>query len=139
MKTTTKKKIVVCCSMKFIDEVVEAKKILENLGHKTVIPKISELDSNYDKLTVEQRIQANHELINNYQKEIPNCDGILVWNQEKNGIPGYIGQNTFLEMVTAFNFNKPIYILNTISPKQNGYEEILALLPININKNLKNI
>ena len=62
----------------------------------------------------------------------------MVVNFDKNGIENYIGGNVFLEMGAGFVFEKPIYLLNPI-PKQDNYEEILALEPIIIGGDLSKI
>ncbi|OGQ22975.1 MAG: hypothetical protein A3I05_06060 [Deltaproteobacteria bacterium RIFCSPLOWO2_02_FULL_44_10] len=55
---------------------------------------------------------------------------ILVLNYDKNGIKGYIGGNSFLEMGFAYIQKKPIYLLNEI-PEIAFYDtEIKAMKPI---------
>ncbi|MDX1766318.1 MAG: hypothetical protein R3313_05200, partial [Candidatus Saccharimonadales bacterium] len=52
---------------------------------------------------------------------------ILVVNDEKRGIQGYIGGNVMVEMAVAYYLKKPIYILNDV-PKDNPvYEEVHGL------------
>ena len=57
----------------------------------------------------------------------------MVVNYEKNGIDGYIGGNTLIEMAIAYHYKKPIYILNSISDKLGFKEEVLGLHPIFLN------
>jgi predicted RNA-binding protein with PUA domain len=65
-------------------------------------------------------------------------DAILILNLEKNGIKGYIGGNTFLEMGFAHVLNKKIFLLNPIS--EMGYEdEIVAMKPVILNGDLDKI
>ena len=62
--------------------------------------------------------------------EITDGDGILVVNDEKHGVPGYIGPNVLMEMSLAWYQKKPIYILNDL-PKDSPFEEELnGMMPI---------
>jgi hypothetical protein len=54
---------------------------------------------------------------------------IYVANYEKNGIPGYIGGNSFLEMGLAYYRKIPIFLLNDI-PAISYKDELIALKPI---------
>src|SRR3990167_4062096 len=66
------------------------------------------------------------------------ADAILVCNYDKNGIAGYVGANTLLEMGLAFHLRKPIYLLNAI-PEVSYKEEILGMQPIVIDGDLERI
>jgi predicted RNA-binding protein with PUA domain len=62
----------------------------------------------------------------------------LVVNEDLNGIKGYIGGNSFLEMGFAHVLNKKIFLLNPIS--EMGYEdEIVAMKPVILNGDLDKI
>jgi len=78
-------------------------------------------------------------LIKNHFKKVIESDAILVLNYSKNDICGYIGGNTLAEMVIAFHYKKPIYILNPISEELGFKEEVYGLEPIFLNGNLKKI
>jgi hypothetical protein len=75
------------------------------------------------------------ELMRNHFDKIADSDAILVLNYEKNGIPGYIGGNTLLEMGLAFYQRKKIYLLHQI-PETAEKEEILAMKPVVLNGDL---
>ncbi len=57
-------------------------------------------------------------------------------NPEKNGIKGYIGGNTFVEMAFAHVLDKKLFCLYQI-PKMAYTSEILAFRPIILNGNLE--
>ncbi len=71
--------------------------------------------------------------------KIPGVDAILVVNDEKNGVPGYIGANVLMEMGLAFYLNKPIYVLNSVSPDTPAFEEIIGMNSIVIKGDLDKI
>ena len=54
---------------------------------------------------------------------------MLVCNYEKNGVPGYIGVNTLMEMAVGFHLKKSIYLLYDI-PHADAYEEIISMRPV---------
>lgn len=78
------------------------------------------------------------DLINAHWQKILKCDCVLIANYEKNGIPGYVGGNTFLEMGFAFVTGKPIFMLNPI-PNISYTSEIEGMQPIVIENNLYKI
>lgn len=69
-------------------------------------------------------------------KKVIESDAILVTNYEKNGIPGYIGGNTLMEMTLAFVNKKPIFLLNPIDENLGIKEEVYGMNSIFINGNL---
>ncbi len=86
--------------------------------------------STYDKKTF---------LMKNHFRKVIASDAILVLNYKKNGLPGYIGGNTLMEMAMAYHYKKPIYILNPISEKLSFKEEIYGLGSIFIEGDLTKI
>jgi hypothetical protein len=55
-------------------------------------------------------------------------EAILVVNEEKHGVAGYIGGNTLMELGLAFHLEKPIYLLNPI-PDVRYRAEIVGMEP----------
>jgi hypothetical protein len=69
---------------------------------------------------------------------IHHSNAILVLNYDKNGVKGYIGSSTLIEMGVAFFLNKKIFILNP-QPNLPLKEEIEAMKPIDLDGKLENI
>ena len=67
---------------------------------------------------------------------IKEADAILVINNEKNGIPAYIGPNVLMEIGLAFYYKKTIYIWNNVPNEARYKEELLCLGAVEINKDL---
>lgn len=123
-------------------EMVESAKELHSLGHQVILP---DFTHEYATLATAEQMHAEsaknkieHDLIRGYFETIKTGDAVLIFNIEKNGIQGYIGGNTFLEMGFAFVLNKPIYLLNQI-PEVGYKDEIEAMQPIILNGNLANL
>ena len=70
--------------------------------------------------------KVEHDLIKGHYEEVKNGDVCLICNVQKNGVPGYIGGNTFLEIGFAYVLNKPIYLLKEI-PEVSYRDELEAM------------
>ena len=64
------------------------------------------------------------------------AEAVLILNYDKNNIKNYIGPNTLIEMALALYLGKKIFLLNPI-PEMNYKEEILGVMPIVINGDLR--
>ena len=135
-------KIIICGSMKVSGKMVEIKKELEKSGHEVLLPRhteeyaIMKTSDHIHNESVKNKI--NNDLIRDYYNEIKNGDAILAVNEELNGISGYIGGNTFLEMGFAHVLNKKIFLLNAI-PEMGYKDEIVAMKPTVLNGNLNKL
>ena len=145
-------KITLCGSITFIDEMVVLKNELEKLGHEAHTP-VLEFRNENGKLISAKEFQVlrksdekqddwvwrrKKEAMLGHYDEIVWSDAILVLNEEKNGIPGYIGANTLLEMGLALYLRKPIYLWNPI-PEISYKEELLGMWPVVLDRDLKKI
>ncbi len=142
-------KIVICGSILFTEDIRKISAELKSAGHQTEIPltsqKIISGELTMDEFKKEKESNGDSsfrkiqdDVIKRYYDLIADSDCVLVINIEKNGIPGYIGGNTFLEMGFAHVLNKPIYLLNQI-PDMGYRDEIVAMRPIVINNDLNKI
>ena len=145
-------KITVCASIGFYDDIVKVGKELEEMGHEVRLPSFEVEDEKGEKISVKEFYsfrksggncdnwvwERKGEEMRNHFEKIEWCEAVLVLNYEKNNIPGYIGANTLMEMGIAFYLEKTIYLLNNI-PDINYREEILAMKPVIINNDLREI
>ncbi len=145
-------KITLCGSITFIDEMVTLKNELEKLGHEVHTPVLEFRNENGDLISAKefQMLRKSDEkqddwvwrrkkeAMQGHFDEVVWSDAILVLNEEKNGIPGYIGANTLLEMGLAFHLKKPIYLWNPI-PEISYKEELLGMWPVILDRDLKKI
>jgi len=135
-------KIIICGSMSFSESMVEIAKKLKDSGHDVILPRNAD-DYAESKLQAENRSESirhkmEHDLIRDYYEEINNSDAILVVNQEKNNIKGYVGGNSFLELAFGHVLRKKIFLLNDI-PDMDYSDEITAMQPKILNGNLSKI
>jgi hypothetical protein len=140
-------KIVICGSISFPGKMREIRKRLLEMGHDVVIPHSidsedirSHEDAERLKQTIRYRGSLKGELTIRHFNEIKNGDAILVVNEDKRGIPNYIGGATFAEMMFAFYVGKRIFLLNPIPTHERlsfFRDEIEGIRPTVINRNLE--
>ena len=135
-------KIVVCGSMTFVKQMVEAEKELLRLGHEVILPRFIH---EYAEMTTLEEVhnesaknKIKHSLIRKYFEEIKKGDAILVLNGERHGVPNYVGGNSFLEMAFAHVLNKKIFLLNPI-PDMGYKDEMIAMQPTILDGDLSKI
>lgn len=139
-----KKTIFLCSSMSFYKKLVEIEKKLIAKGFTVNIPisaqtmkKNNDFEVSHFKGVFSHKQKAG--FIHKNFKKITQCDAILVINNEKNGIKGYIGANVLMEIALAFYFKKKIYIWNPIPEDAPYKEELLAFDVTVINQKLNKI
>lgn len=132
-------KIVICGSMSVHKKMSEVKQILENMDHNVIMPSLenisSELDENGDTRRT-AHIKIRDDLIRDYFKKIKWSDAVLIVNENKKGLDGYIGGNTFLEIGFAFVLEKEIFILSQYTNNIPYADEINAMQPKILNGDL---
>lgn len=130
------KRIVICSSASFYEHVNQVADELETNGFEVVVPTSAlkmKRSGNYNVAahkTWYERPEDFHrkaELMHAHFDEIEHGDIILVVNDEKHGVPGYIGPNVLMEMGLAFHLKKPIYVLNPIDKELPVYEEVIGM------------
>jgi len=129
-------RIVLAGSMSALELMKRVAAELEAQGHSVILPDLSEAEQELERSGVdrgEQKRQLN--VIRRYYERIGSSDVLLVVNPEKNGIEGYVGANTFLEMGFAFVLEKQIYVLNPIGELPYS-DEIVAMEPVVLNDDL---
>ncbi len=130
--------------MNFYRELVDIEKQLEDRGFTVNIPVSAQLMKKSNDFAVNhfKGVQSNEQrgkFIRTNFKKISESDILLVINNEKNGMKGYIGPNVLMEIGMAFYFQKKIYIWNPIEETASCKEELSTFDVEFINKNLNNI
>ena len=143
-------KIVICASVDLTPKIKEVKDILENMGHTTEIPLVSQKilagEISLEEFLAVKAKQGDkvfrdgtgEDVIKRYYNFIKESDAILVVNCDKKGIKNYIGGNTFLEMGFAYTMDKKIFLLNEL-PDMPYNDELIAMKPIILNNDLSKI
>lgn len=139
--------ITLCSSVAFYAHVMEIESQLVKMGFRVLVPDTARAMAKKNNFDVEQHkdwyltgdYSRKTELIKGHFPKIEQGDAILVINDAKNGLEGYIGGNVLMEMTVAFYLQKPIYILNPISEDLSIKEEIYGMNPVFLGGNLNNI
>ncbi len=144
--------IVICGSLAFHDRMREVRDALETLGHDVTIPDDRVEGPGGGTLDVEEWYalkktsfatrrwmwERKEHAMREYLECVTRADAILVLNYAKDGIDGYIGANTLIEMGVAFHERKPIYLLHPV-PEIGYSEELIGMRPIPIDGELSRI
>ncbi len=130
--------------MAFYNELVEIEKELIVKGFKVNIPVSAQIMKKKNDFEVSHFKDVNspeqkREFILTNFNEIAKGDSILVINNEKNGIKGYIGANVLMEIGLAFYLKKAIYIWNPIEESAPHKEELLAFGVTFVNRDLSKV
>lgn len=137
-------KIFLAASMNFYQDLVRIESELQNVGYEVEIPvsaktmkEKNDFDVSHFKgvFTSEQKGKFVKENFAN----IADCDALLVINNQKNGVSGYIGANVLMEIGPAFHLGKKIYLWNPTEPSAPYNEELLAFNVQIINQDLAKI
>ncbi len=140
--------IAVCASVSFYQDLFAIEKRLKELGFKPVLPVTARRMKRKGSFDVESQktwyknpsdYHIKTALIKGHFKEIEKADAVLIVNNKKREMIGYIGGNTLMEMTIAFYLRKKIYILNSISDELSFAEEVYGMNPIFLNGDLGKI
>jgi hypothetical protein len=151
-------KLTICGSIAFYTHMEDLKQKLEQKGHEVLIPLLAEEATEFGGgrtiqfgTYIEEHggigaFPAGHKIwdlkeaaIWDHYHKVDWADAILVVNDEKRNIEGYIGGNTLMEMGVAFYTKKPIYVLNAPSSALSYIDEILGMKPIVLDGDLDKI
>ena len=138
-------KIQICGSMKFAKEMKSAKKELQALGHNVTIP--TNTDDHIEDPDFVDNLKKNYEdsvekdTIRECFKLVADAQAILVLNHHRNGINGYLGTSTLMEIGLAYYLGKKIFLLNPIPhyDEVRWAHEVMIMDPTIINGNLSKI
>ncbi len=129
-----KKKITLCSSASFFEKLWVIKDAIEKRGYEVLLPSME----NFNRRGEQGFAKIQHDLIREHFRKIDKAHAIYVANFDKNGIEGYIGGNTFLEMGKAFDRGIPIFLMYPV-PEISYRDELIALQPVIIGNNFETL
>jgi nucleoside 2-deoxyribosyltransferase len=128
--------ITICSSAAFYRHVNELQDKLEALGYRVIVPSVATKMRESGNYTVsdyktwyenDQDWHKKAQLMRAHFDAVTKADAILVVNDTKHGVDGYIGPNVLMEMGLAFVQQKPIFVLNSIAHDMPIYEEVMGM------------
>jgi non-canonical (house-cleaning) NTP pyrophosphatase len=122
-------KITICGSMAHKVEMVTASEDLVTMGYEVDFPDLNE-GHTYEGKTHEERVADKKQFISSRLGKISTSDAVLIWNQEKRGVAGYVGGNTLMEMAFAFQQGLDILMLNPVPQDVSYSSEISGMQPV---------
>jgi len=139
-------KITICGSTTFKEKMLEYQEKLQELWHEAIVHPDYGCYIRWEKQDVREIVQKEHarakrenDYIRRYHNAIMWSDGILVLNFDKKWIVNYIGCNTLMEIASAYNAGKKVFLMNPIPQQDYIRDEINAIDPIIINWDLNQI
>lgn len=141
-----KKVITICSSVSFYRDVVGIATRLETAGFSVKLPETARLmkqTGNFESDSYKPWLHNKNDysqktaLMEAHFQKVLESDAILVVNQEKHGISGYIGGNVLMEMTLAYHYHKPIFLWNDLTSALGVEEEVRGLHPIIISQDVQ--
>ncbi len=138
-------KVMVCGSMSFAKEMLESKANLEELGHSAEIPPDTEMVvgglHNHDDLDEDYKHCIENNIMQECFKKIEESDAVLILNYPKNGVDGYIGTASLMEIGIASHLGKKVFLLNEPPrpDRARWAHEVRILKPVVLNGDLGKI
>lgn len=143
--------ITICGSIAFFDEMLAVASELERMGLTVLLPPTEVTGEDGSPMDVREYYAARKaerppawvwerkaEAIRTHFAKIAQSEAILVLNYDKNGVAGYVGANTLLEMGLAFYLGKPIFLWQAV-PEMQYTEEILGMRPVVLHGELERL
>lgn len=131
--------------MTFARKMIEAKKKLEKIGHKVNLPPdthiVTDGKLNHDDLDADYEHCVKNDVMRKQFKLIAESDAVLVLNYDKNGVKGYIGTASLMEIGVAHHLGKKIFLLNPIPhhSEHRWVHEVRIIQPVILNGNLAKV
>jgi len=139
-------KIFICGSMYFAKEMLEGKKKLEELGHIAEVPCDTKEFAENQEMTTDNHEEnykwcVDNDIIRKSFNSLAKSDAILLLNYPKNGVDGYVGASSLMEIGLAYHLNKKIFLLYPPPPPKDvkSSHEILIIQPVVLNGDLSKI
>ena len=134
-------KIFIAGSMNFAKEMLESKQLLEDMGHIVhVAPDTHDCVTN-PGLNMDDDHNFKNDIMRACMDAQEKCDAILVLNHPKEGIRGYIGAHTLMELGLAYYLKQRIFLLHPIPPQEEvrHSQEVMHMKPIILNGTISKI
>lgn len=126
-------KITICGSMQHEPTMAQVANELRARGYVVEKPNVVEGHVYEDNLDANANLKRG--FIDEHFAKIDSSDMVLVVNESKNGIEGYIGGNTLIEMSHAYSQGLEVFLLNPV-PDVSYADEIRGMHPIVLNGSL---
>ena len=122
----------------FIDKIKEISTRLSKEGISSYYPIEQERDLLRSELGEQAFSVQKGDYIRAHLLKIEKSDKVLVANYLKNGVEGYVGPNSLIELAFGYALGKKLYLLNALG-EQACKPEILGMQPTILNGNIKNV
>ncbi len=129
----------ICGSMSFAKEMIKIQKRLKSFGHEVYVPCDADLHVEKPEFIDDLDKDREHLIANNVMKKcfnlLADSEAVIFLNLPKNGINGYIGTSSLMEMGLAYYLGKKIYLMYQYpDPKDHRWaHEVASFMPTILN------
>jgi len=107
-------RITICGSMHFAQTMLDTQKKLQKLEHEVIVPILTKECVTNPELNIDVKSLVENDCMRDHFNKIAAGDAILVINEKRKGVDGYIGGSTLMEIGIAYFNKKKIFILNQL-------------------------
>jgi len=132
------REVALCGSMKFIEQMKRLATDLQVLDISSYFPKEEEKELIRGDRGDEGYANEKGDYIHTHLVKIRHCEKVLVANFDKNGVRGYVGPNSLIELAFGYALDKKLYLLYPPG-EQSCSSEILGLKPTILEGNLERL
>ena len=138
-------KVMICASMSFAAEMKRSKADLEKLGHEVLVTKdlqyIIDNPDLPDNLDADYKHCVENNIFHDFFALIAASDATLVLNYPRNGVEGYMGTSTLMEVAVGYYLHKKIYLLHPVPDYHHARwaHEVAIMQPTVIDNDLRKI
>lgn len=138
-------KIMICGSMSFANEMIAAQKELTEMGYEVSVPCDTELHvSNpdfIDNLDADRQHLIENNVIKRCFETLAAADSVVFLNFPKNGVEGYLGTSSLMEMGLAYYLGKKIFLLfpHPKPSEARWAHEVASFQPVILNGNIASL
>jgi len=121
-------RITLCGSTTFVPEMKEISEKLKARGIDCLTPEPLVTEEEYALQNGREALLRDKAFFTKrHFTKIEKSDAVLIVNNEKKGIKGYLGANTLIELSVAFYLGKKLYFLNSFDEKHPQFEELAGM------------
>ena len=139
-------RLMVCGSMRFAKQMLDAKQQLQRMGHEALVPVDTELFAADPAMSTDDhegnyRHCIDNDIVRRCLEQLAASDAILVLNLEKNGVSGHIGANSLIEIGLAYYLKKKIFLLHAPPSvtEEKSTHEVLIMQPVVLDGDLSRL
>ncbi len=135
-------RIMICGSMTFAEQMLQLQQQLTAFSHQVNVPCDAEIHRQNSAFIDDLDVNREHLIENDIMRKcfelVAASEAVVFLNLPKNGVDGYIGTSSLIEMGLAYYLNKEIYLMYSYpDPTEHRWaHEVASFQPTVLNGNI---